>query len=82
MEKRKPKGEEEIGAEEAFCYLGHFFSWLEGKISPGAEFREHMTKSKVEFLKGVRSFIDKRIDDLEKGRPGKADKKATKVKVE
>jgi hypothetical protein len=41
-----------------------------------------MTKSKVEFLKGVRSFIDKRIDDLEKGRPRKADKKATKVKVE
>jgi hypothetical protein len=41
-----------------------------------------MTKSKVEFLKGIRSFIDKRIDELEKGRPRKGGKKATKVKVE
>jgi len=82
MEKKKPKGEEEIGTEEAFCYLGRFFSWLEGKISPGSEFREHMTKSRIEFLKGIRSFIDKRIDDLEKRPPKPAGKRATKVKIE
>jgi hypothetical protein len=82
MEKKKPKGQEEIGTEEAFCYLGRFFSWLEGRISPGAEFREHIAKSRIEFLKGIRSFIDKRIDELEKRRPKKAGKKATRVKVE
>ena len=82
MEKKKPKEEEEIGIEEAFRSLGRFFSWMEGRISPSSEFREHMVKSKIEFLRGIRSLIDKRIDDLEKGRPGKAGKKATKVKVE
>jgi hypothetical protein len=82
MEKKKPKEEEEIGIEEAFRSLGRFFSWMEGRISPSSEFREHMVKSKIEFLRGIRSLIDKRIDDLEKRRPKKTDKKATRIKVE
>jgi hypothetical protein len=41
-----------------------------------------MVKSKIEFLRGIRSLIDKRIDDLEKRRPKKTDKKATRIKVE
>jgi len=41
-----------------------------------------MAKSRIEFLKGIRVLIDKRIDDLEKRHPKKADKKATRVKVE
>lgn len=82
MEKKKPKEEEEIGIEEAFRSLGRFFSWMEGRISPSSEFREHMVKSKIEFLRGIRSLIDKRIDDLEKRRAKKTDKKATRIKVE
>jgi hypothetical protein len=82
MEKKKPKEEEEIGIEEAFRSLGRFFSWMEGRISPSSEFREHMVKSKIEFLRGIRSLIDKRIDDLEKRQPKKTDKKATRIKVE
>jgi hypothetical protein len=82
MEKKKPKEEEGIGTDEAFRSLGQFFSWLEARISPGSEFLEHMAKSRIECLKGIRSLIDKRIDDLEKKRPKKADKKATRVKVE
>ena len=82
MEKKKPKKEEEIGTEEAFRSLGRFFSWMEGRISPSSEFREHMVKSKMEFLRGIRSLIDKRIDDLEKKQPKKTEKKATRIKVE
>ncbi|RLB28620.1 MAG: hypothetical protein DRG66_03330 [Deltaproteobacteria bacterium] len=82
MKKKKPKDEEDIGIEEAFRSLGKFFSWLEGRISPSSEFREHMDKSRVEFLKGIRVLIDKRINDLEKRQPKKAEKKATRVKVE
>jgi hypothetical protein len=82
MEGKKPKGEEEINTEEAFRALGRFFSWMEGRISPSSEFREHMAKSKVEFLKGIRSLIDKRIHELEGGGPKKAGKKATRIKVE
>jgi len=82
MEKKKPKEGEDIGTEEAFRSLGRFLSWLEGKISPGSVFREHMAKSRIECLKGIRSLIDKRIDDLEKRQSKKADKKATRIKVE
>ena len=78
----KKRKEEEITTEEAFRSLGLFFSWMEEKITPGTEFREHMAKSKVEFLKGIRALVDKKIDDLE-GRHGKSEsKKATKIKVE
>ena len=82
MEKKKPKEKEEIGTEEAFRSLGRFFSWMEGRISPSSEFREHMVKSKIEFLKGIRSLIDRRIDDLEKRQPKKPGKKTTRIKVE
>ena len=82
MEKKKPKEEEEIGTEEAFRSLGRFFSWMEWRISPSSEFREHMVKSKIEFLRGIRSLIDKRIDDLEKRQPKKTGKKAARIKVE
>ncbi len=82
MEKKNPKNKEEISIEEAFRSLGTFFSWLDERISPSSEFREHMTKSRIEFLKGIRVLIDKKIDDLEKRHPKKAGKKATRVKVE
>jgi hypothetical protein len=41
-----------------------------------------MTQSKLEFMKGIRSLLDARIDNLEKTRSGKAGKKMTKIKVE
>jgi len=82
MERRNPKDKKEIGTEEAFRSLGTFFSWLDERMSPGSEFREHMAKSRIEFLKGIRVLIDKRINDLEKKSPKKASKKATRVKVE
>ncbi len=81
MEKKKSTNEEEIGVEEAFRSLGRFFSWLDGRISPSSEFREHMNKSRIEWLKGIRVLIDKRIDDLE-DRHKKTDKRSTRVKVE
>ncbi|MBW1673852.1 MAG: hypothetical protein JRF06_03930 [Deltaproteobacteria bacterium] len=82
MEKKSPKDKEEISIEEAFRSLGKFFSWLDERISPSSEFREHMAKSRIEFLKGIRVLIDKRVDDLEKRHSKKAGKKATRVKVE
>jgi hypothetical protein len=81
MEK-KPRGEEEITTEEAFRSLGRFLSWMEEKVSPSTEFREHMGKSRIEFLKGIRSLVDKKIDDLERRHGKREGKKATKIKVE
>jgi hypothetical protein len=79
---KKPREEEGINTEEAFRSLGRFFSWMEEKITFGTEFREHMAKSRVEFLKGIRSMVDKKIDDLEKREGKKESKKATKINVE
>jgi hypothetical protein len=82
MEKKKPREQEDISTEEAFRSLGRFFTWMEGKVVPHSEFREHMNKSRVEFLRGIRSLIDKKIEDLEKKKPKGARKKATRVKVD
>ncbi len=82
MEKKKPEGAEEISTEEAFRSLGRFFSWMEGRIFPYSEFREHMTRSRVECLKGIRSLIDRRIEDLEKKESRGPKKRTTRVKVE
>ncbi len=82
MEKKKPEGAEEISTEEAFRSLGRFFSWMEGRIFPYSEFREHMTRSRVECLKGIRSLIDRRIEDLEKKESRGPRKRTTRVKVE
>jgi hypothetical protein len=41
-----------------------------------------MTRSKIEFLKGVKSLLDDRIECLEKRGSEKAGAKLTKVKVE
>jgi hypothetical protein len=79
---KKSKEDDEITTEEAFRSLGQFFSWIEEKVTPGTEFREHMAKSRVEFLKGIRSLIDAKINDLEKKHEKRESKKATKVEVE
>jgi hypothetical protein len=79
---KKSKDDEEMTTEEAFRSLGRFFSWMEEKITPGAEFREHMAKSRVEFLKGIRSLVDAKIDDLERRHGKREAKKAAKVEVE
>jgi hypothetical protein len=41
-----------------------------------------MNKSRVEFLRGIRSLIDQKIGDLEKKESKGPKKRATRVKVE
>jgi hypothetical protein len=47
-----------------------------------SEFSKHMTQSRIEFLKGIRSMVDERINDLEKKQSKKGKKRMTKIKVE
>ena len=82
MEKEKSKEQQDISTEDAFRSLGRFFTWMEGKVVPHSEFREHMNKSRVEFLRGIRSLIDKKIGDLEKKESKGQKKGTTRVKVE
>lgn len=74
----KGKNENEI----FICPVSRFFSEL-GKLSGrGSKFTEHLSQSRIEFLRAIRSLVDERIEGLEKKTSKKGKKKVTKIKVE
>jgi len=62
--------------------VGNFFEDLEKAFGKKSPFFEHMIQSKLEFMKGIRSLLDARIDHLEKMQSGRSGKKMNKIKVE
>ncbi|MEJ2164358.1 MAG: hypothetical protein P8X90_02435 [Desulfobacterales bacterium] len=64
------------------CPVGKFFQELEAVIGKKSKFFEHMTRSRIEFLKGLRSLLDERIEHYERTGSGKTAKKMTKIKVD
>ncbi|MFZ7112076.1 MAG: hypothetical protein ACOWYE_10375 [Desulfatiglandales bacterium] len=64
------------------CPLGRFFQDLERISGRKSAFFRHMTQSRVEFLKAVRSLIDARIEEIEKKAPAGEEKRAEKIEVE
>ena len=66
----------------AGCPVGSFFEDLEKAFGKKSQFFEHMTQSRLEFMRGIRSLLDARIENLEKKRSGNPAKKMTKIKVE
>ncbi len=65
------------------CPVGRFFKDLEKRgLGKKSKFREHMARSRIEFLKAIRSLIDERIEELQKGPSQGSTKKVTKIKVE
>ena len=64
------------------CPVGKFCQALEDAVGKKSKFFEHMTRSRVEFLKGIRSLLDERIEYYEKKGDKKTAKKMTKIKVE
>jgi hypothetical protein len=74
---------EKKGKEErTICPAGTFFMDLEKTFGRKSTFYKHMTRSRIEFLKGVKSLLDNRIEYLEKKGSNNAGAKMTKVKVE
>ena len=63
------------------CPVGKFFMDLENAFGKQTDFFKHMTQSRIEFLKAMRSLLDERIDSLEKKKSAKAKKRMTKIKV-
>ena len=62
--------------------VGTLLTDLEKAFGRKSPFYVHMTQARVEFLKGVRSLLDDRIEHLEKKRAEGGGKKMTKIKVE
>jgi len=66
--------------ESYLCPIGRFFRDLERKVPrKKSKFREHLTRSRVEFLKAIRSLVDERIEELEKGPLEKGGNRVTKI---
>ena len=65
----------------AICPVGKFFMDLENAFGKQSDFFKHMTQSRLEFLKAVRSLLDERIDTLEKQSAPRKKKRMTKIKV-
>ena len=76
MAKKKGK-EERINRSVGTC-----FADFEKTFGKKSTFYKHMTRSKIEFLKGIKSLLDDRIESLEKKGSKKSGAKLTKVKVE
>jgi hypothetical protein len=68
--------------EMVVCPVGRFFMDLEKCSARRPKFFEHIDRSKIEFLKAVRSLLDDRIEGLEKRERSGQEKKATKIEVE
>jgi hypothetical protein len=67
--------------ETTGCPVGNFFEDLEKALGKKSPFFEHMVQSKLEFMKGIRSLLDARIEHLEKMQSGRSRRKMTKIKV-
>ena len=48
------------------CPVGKFFADLEEMMGKKSKFFSHMARSKVEFLKGIRTLLDEGIEYYEK----------------
>ena len=68
--------------ERVSCPVGRFFSDLEKASGNKSLVLEHLSRSKLEFLKAVKYLVDDKIEDLEKRGTVKGKKRATKIRVE
>jgi hypothetical protein len=72
----KEKHKEEV----VVCPVGRLFADIEKTVGKNSDFFDHFNKSRVEFLKAIRSLLDEKIEKVEKKQHKK--KKATKIAVE
>jgi len=68
--------------EVVLCPLGRLLLDLERLAGARSEFFSHLNKSRIEFLKGLRSLLDDKIEHLEKKGASRPGKKMTNIKVE
>ena len=68
--------------EEGFiCPMCLVVGCLREMVDRKSPFFEHMNKARIEFLEGIKSLIDERIEAMKKG-AGTRKSRLTKIKVE
>jgi hypothetical protein len=64
-----------------YCPVARVCKELENAFGKESRFLEHLRRSRIEFLKGVKALVEDRIEDLEK-RAGKGNRKKKMEKIE
>jgi hypothetical protein len=64
------------------CPVGRFFQELDKAFGPRSEMRRHFSRSQLEILKALRSFVDARIEHIEKQQSSQRKRKSAKIEVE
>jgi len=64
------------------CPVGRFFQDLEENMGKDSKCYEHLSRSRIEFLRAIKTLIDNRIEILEKKTGPKAKKKIDKINVD
>ena len=83
MDKEKNETENLINEKESLpCPLTKIFMHLRSSAERKSKFFQHLTRSRVELLKAVKSLLDDKIEYLEKKAASQDKKKMTKIKVE
>lgn len=75
-------GKDRKRREKVLCPLGRILLDVEKAFGKNPSFHEHMGRSRLEFLKAVRSLLDQKIEDLEEKGHGMKRKTAHKIDVE
>jgi hypothetical protein len=75
-------GKEEKEKPVFDCPVGRFFMDLERISGSKSKFHKHISQSRIEFLRAIRSLVDEKIDDLERKAAKRGKKKMTKIKVD
>jgi hypothetical protein len=75
-------GKKHHDEEMVVCPVGRFFMDLEKSSARRSKFFEHLDRSRIEFLKALRSLLDESIDAMEKKERSGRGKKATRIEVE
>jgi hypothetical protein len=68
--------------EMVVCPVGRFFMDLEDMGRGRSKFFDHLNRSRIEFLKAIRSVVEERIESIEKKSRKRGKKRATKIEVE
>jgi len=78
----KKRAKKTPGKEEGFaCPVCILLECLRDMTDKKSAFFHHMTNARIEFLEGIKSLIDERIETMKKG-AGKKKSKLTRIEVE
>jgi len=76
------KAKSDDRSEQMACPVGRFILRFEKSFGKKSKLTEHLSRSRIEFLKAMKCLIEEKIEDLEKGGTPRGEKQATRIKVE